>query len=101
MYRNIIETPGFESDCAASGLSRDEIDRRLEGWCWLLAKNPKPDGALPPTKGGKTWLVRTRARGPRRDSQVPVLWLYYTFDDTTVTFEALDVMFEPNETLRL
>ena len=101
MYRSIVESPRFDLDCRTSGLSREEIDRRLEGWCWALAKDPTPDGALAPLAPGRTWAVRTRARGPRREPKVPVLWILYTFSDTHITFEALRVTYEDNETLRL
>lgn len=100
MIRRIVETAQFRTDRLNCGLSAD-VDARLEGLSWILARNPMPIGALAPTKQGRTWLVRTRPVGNKRQPRVPVLWLFYRFDAKTVTYEGLDVMWEPNETTRL
>lgn len=47
------------------------------------------------------WLVRTRLIGSRREPKWPVLWLYYTFDEETITYEGLDVIWVTNPSLRL
>jgi len=49
--------------------------------------------ALPPTQSLSTdkWLTRTR----RKNAADPIIWIYYTFDEDTVTLEGLDVQWPP------
>lgn len=92
--RDIVESKRFEADLKASRLHPLVADRLLEGVCWALARDPTLQGrAIPPTSSGSTdtWLVKTR----RVNAADPILWVYYTFNTTTITFEGVDVQEPP------
>ena len=94
-YRDIVESKQFEAELKASGLHPLVADRILEGVYWALARDPTLQGrAIPPTSSGSTdkWLVRTR----RVNAADPILWVYYTFGATTITFEGVDVQMPPD-----
>ncbi len=94
-YRDIVESKRYEQELKESGLNPVVCDRLFEGACWALPRDPTLRGrAIPPSSSkasGGRWTLRI----PRLNAADPVVWLYYTFDKTTLTFEGIDFEWPP------
>jgi len=93
-YRDIVRSEQYAKELKESGLNPVVCDRLLEGVCWALPRDPTLRGrAIPPALSSsfRQWAVRI----PRLNAADPAIWLYYTFDETTVTFEGVDFEWPP------
>ena len=82
--REVVEGPDYEGLVKATGLSQAELDRRLEGLLFAIARIPE---RFPKVPAAPISVARHDA--------TPPLLLFFTFTDTTVTL--LGIQLSENE----
>jgi hypothetical protein len=90
-YRTVVEHPDFTASRRVLDLDPKLLDAALEGVIDVVARRPKSFGVVRDTK------AKLRVAVVRDRNSKPLLLIYFSHDDETVTLEYLHVH-DPQDT---